>query len=75
MRSQIYYQCVAGANSPLALVKQGLEEFIFGFGIAPEKLVLGVPWYGYKYECANSKSPNADSEFCSLNPVRPSIQI
>lgn len=74
MRSQIYYQCIGAANSPLALVKQGLEEFIFGFGIAPDKLVLGVPWYGYKYACADSNGSLADARFCSLSPVRFTIQ-
>lgn len=68
MRSQIYYQCIAAANSPLALVKQGLEEFVFGFGIDPSKLVLGVPWYGYKYTCEPRAA--SDDAVCALTPVR-----
>ncbi|CAK4086178.1 unnamed protein product [Aphanomyces euteiches] len=51
MRSQIYYQCIAGANSPLALVDKGLEEYIVGYDIPPSKLVLGLPWYAYVYPC------------------------
>ncbi|RLN95449.1 hypothetical protein BBJ28_00022427, partial [Nothophytophthora sp. Chile5] len=43
MRSQIYDSCIAGANAPLALVKQGLQEFLLGYEIDPAKLVLGVP--------------------------------
>ncbi|KAG1689417.1 hypothetical protein DVH05_002218 [Phytophthora capsici] len=64
MRSQVYDTCIAGANSPLALVKQGLQEFLLGFGIAPEKLVLGVPWYGYRYQCENQQA-----EWCQMRPV------
>lgn len=74
MRSQIYYQCIASANSPLALVKQGLEEFIFGFDIDPAKLVLGVPWYGYKYSCtppAETAAVAGGDSICALTPVRP----
>ncbi|TMW57473.1 hypothetical protein Poli38472_003398 [Pythium oligandrum] len=63
MRSQIYYQCIAAANSPLPLVRQGLEEFIKGFGIAPSKLVLGIPWYGYQYAC-DSYTP--DNDICTI---------
>lgn len=66
MRSQIYYQCIAAANSPLALVKQGIQEFILGYGIDPKKLVLGVPWYGYKYTCADHLKTDA---ICSLSTV------
>lgn len=51
MRSQIYDACIAGANSPRALVQQGIDEYVLAFGVSPDKLVLGVPWYGYKYEC------------------------
>ncbi|DAZ95163.1 TPA: LOW QUALITY PROTEIN: hypothetical protein N0F65_012417, partial [Lagenidium giganteum] len=56
MRSQVYYQCVAGANSPAALVRQGVEEFLYGQRIDPQKLVLGLPWYGYKYDCQGEVS-------------------
>ncbi|KAJ0407312.1 hypothetical protein ATCC90586_002240 [Pythium insidiosum] len=64
MRSQIYYQCIAGANSPLALVRQGLEEFLYGFQVPAKKLVLGVPWYGYRYACTSMSGP-----YCSIRPV------
>lgn len=78
MRSQIYYQCIASANSPLALVKQGLEEFILGFGVDPAKLVLGVPWYGYKYGCVSpatrvsgdaASTGGGGDQICVLEPV------
>ncbi|ETO59366.1 hypothetical protein F444_22274 [Phytophthora nicotianae P1976] len=71
MRSQIYDACVAGANSPLALVKQGLQEFLFANDIAPSKLVLGVPWYGYRYPCLQEQQGAAidDASWCQIRPV------
>lgn len=69
MRSQIYYQCVASANSPLALVRQGLREFIYGQHIMASKLVLGVPWYGYQYACLDKASSPAN-DICALKAVR-----
>ncbi|RLN97124.1 hypothetical protein BBJ28_00010133, partial [Nothophytophthora sp. Chile5] len=67
MRSQIYDACLAGANSPLALVKQGLREFLLGYEIDPAKLVLGVPWYGYKYPCQHATT--AASSSCQIQAV------
>jgi len=49
-RFQIWDQCVAAANSPSALVKRGLEEWI-DLGIPASKLILGLPWYAYDYPC------------------------
>ncbi|KAI9905371.1 hypothetical protein PsorP6_013607 [Peronosclerospora sorghi] len=75
MRSQVYDACIAGANSPFALVKQGLEEFLFAYGIAPDKLVLGVPWYGYSYRCLEQEKGTIDkvaiddSSWCEIQPV------
>jgi di-N-acetylchitobiase len=66
MRSQIYYQCIAGANAPLALVRQGLEEFLYAFDIPASKLVLGVAWYGYKYPCIGNDEA---SSICTIKPV------
>ena len=36
----------ARANAPLPLVATTVATYVSSFGIAPEKLVLGVPWYG-----------------------------
>ncbi|KAG6592743.1 putative Di-N-acetylchitobiase [Phytophthora cinnamomi] len=71
MRSQVYDACVAGANAPLALVEQGLQEFLLGFDIAPDKLVLGVPWYGYDYPCLEQQGAIAidDASRCRIRPV------
>eukprot|EP01097_Dermamoeba_algensis_P010682 TRINITY_DN796_c0_g2_i1.p1 TRINITY_DN796_c0_g2~~TRINITY_DN796_c0_g2_i1.p1 ORF type:complete len:239 (-),score=46.87 TRINITY_DN796_c0_g2_i1:117-833(-) len=54
LRSQIKNgPCVASANSPYNLVKKGVYEFM-RLGISTDKLVLGVPWYGYDYPCLPS---------------------
>ena len=40
---QIWGQCKAKANSPLALVRAGVQQYL-ALGIPASKLVLGVPW-------------------------------
>jgi hypothetical protein len=40
---QIWGRCVASANSPLALVRRGLQQWL-DLGVPRAKLVLGVPW-------------------------------
>jgi len=52
LRSQIFGPCIASANAPLSLVEQGMKNFT-SLGISPNKLILGVPWYGYDYTCIN----------------------
>lgn len=47
-------RCLASANSPYELVRAGLEQWSAVLGGAPDrkaKLVLGLPWYGYRYAC------------------------
>lgn len=48
-RSQIFDACIAGANAPLSGMIAGMNEW-FNLGIEPSKFILGVPWYGYRYE-------------------------
>ncbi|GAX78080.1 hypothetical protein CEUSTIGMA_g5522.t1 [Chlamydomonas eustigma] len=50
MQSQIYGRCIAAANSPAALVEKGLRQWL-DLGVPRSKIVLGLPWYGYDYEC------------------------
>eukprot|EP01134_Creolimax_fragrantissima_P007259 CFRG7259T1 len=51
MRSQVYtYSCTAYANSIPSLMISGIDSFL-SLGIDPQKLVVGLPWYGYKYDC------------------------
>ncbi|XP_071955561.1 di-N-acetylchitobiase-like [Antedon mediterranea] len=49
-QSQIYGDCIAMANSPYNKTAKGVTEYL-KLGISPDKLVLGVPWYGYDYTC------------------------
>ncbi|CAI5711035.1 unnamed protein product [Hyaloperonospora brassicae] len=70
MRSQVYDTCVAGANSPFALVKQGLQEFLLAYDVTPDKLVLGVPWYGYRYQCLEREGGGLDNApWCPIEPM------
>ncbi|CAJ0958954.1 unnamed protein product [Ranitomeya imitator] len=51
-QSQIWTECIAGANAPFNQTIAGYEKFI-NISIDPKKLVMGVPWYGYDYGCLN----------------------
>lgn len=42
--AQIWGRCVASANSPLALVRRGVQQYL-DLGVPASKLVLGLPWY------------------------------
>jgi di-N-acetylchitobiase len=68
MRSQIKppAPCVASANSPFPGVQEGLLAFE-RIGVPPSKLVLGVPWYGYRYPCLPGTAP--DAAVCSITHV------
>ncbi|XP_053324943.1 di-N-acetylchitobiase-like [Spea bombifrons] len=56
-QSQIWTECVAGANAPYNQTLRGYDEFV-DLGIDPKKLVMGVPWYGYDYTCLNLSKGN-----------------
>ncbi|XP_066453956.1 di-N-acetylchitobiase [Eleutherodactylus coqui] len=56
-QSQIWTECIAGANAPFNQTIQGYEKFI-NIGIDPKKLVMGVPWYGYDYSCLHLTEDN-----------------
>jgi len=62
-RSQITTQCIASANAPLPGAVLGIEHYI-NLGVPASKLILGVPWYGYRYECLPGTSPTA--EYCPI---------
>ena len=49
-RSQIFGACTASANSALPTTASGIQAYL-DLGISPDKLVLGLPWYGYDYPC------------------------
>jgi len=63
MQSQVYGRCVAQANAPLEQVRWGLQQYL-AMGISASQMVLGVPWYGYRYQCQGSPPPDVD--FCVL---------
>lgn len=65
-RSQIFDACIAGANAPLAGMIAGLTEWL-NIGIPASKLILGVPWYGYKYPCLPGTP--ADAIYCPIKEV------
>jgi len=65
LRSQITGPCVASANSPANLVFQGILNFT-KLGVPTDKLVLGMPWYGYDYPCV---SLSADGVTCNIKEV------
>ncbi|XP_046328273.2 di-N-acetylchitobiase-like [Haliotis rufescens] len=51
----------AGANSDYQKTRNGMRDYV---AIVPaDKLVLGVPWYGYKYACYNVTQDGR----CSVN--------
>ena len=65
MRSQIWDECTASANSPPAQVEMGLQQY-FKLGIQPVKLVLGLPWYAYDYSCVEV---DVKDNFCGIDRV------
>ncbi|XP_049577878.1 di-N-acetylchitobiase [Syngnathus scovelli] len=51
-QSQILGDCIAMANAPLNQTINAYDQYL-NLKIAPQKLVMGVPWYGYDYPCLN----------------------
>ena len=44
--AQIWGSCVASANTPLALMRRGVDQWL-GLGAPANKLVLGLPWWAH----------------------------
>ena len=65
-RSQIFDACIAGANAPIPGMISGMERW-FNLGVDPAKIILGVPWYGYRYPCLNGTTP--DAIYCPIKAV------
>ncbi|EGC31304.1 hypothetical protein DICPUDRAFT_156870 [Dictyostelium purpureum] len=64
-RSQVFSdQCIASANSPPQLALAGIKNFT-NLGISVDKLVMGLPWYGYNYPCISSPA-GLYSEVCNI---------
>ena len=66
-RSQVFYQCVASANAPISICQKGINDYL-QLGVEPEKLILGIPWYGYRYECINEDRA-LDNKVCEIGEV------
>ena len=65
-RSQVFDHCLASANAPLPGMIRGISRY-FDLGIEARKLVLGVPWYGYRYLCQEGTDEKA--VFCPIDFV------
>eukprot|EP01119_Soliformovum_irregulare_P008570 TRINITY_DN21683_c0_g1_i1.p1 TRINITY_DN21683_c0_g1~~TRINITY_DN21683_c0_g1_i1.p1 ORF type:complete len:368 (-),score=51.46 TRINITY_DN21683_c0_g1_i1:45-1148(-) len=63
MRSQIFGPCVAGPNSAIGQVQHGILAFR-KLGIPAQRLVLGLPWYGYDYTCTK-----VEGDICHIPEV------
>lgn len=61
LRSQVWppAPCVAGANDALPLVEAGVANYTAKYGVAASDMILGVPFYGFDYECVGNISPTA----------------
>lgn len=57
-RSQVLSQCLASANAPLPGTMRGVQRYL-DLGVSPSQLILGVPWYGYRYVCEDGTDPKA----------------
>jgi Di-N-acetylchitobiase len=67
-RSQIFDQCIASANAPISICQKGISDYI-QIKVPPEKLILGVPWYGYKYECIDPDFNPESGKTCEISQV------
>ena len=61
-QSQIMFgSCMANANAPYSGMIYGMNRYIDHYNISPNKLILGVPWYGYKYQCVQQQKIQDDN--------------
>eukprot|EP01050_Picozoa_sp_SAG11_P028446 SAG11_NODE_7600_length_1123_cov_1.261719_2_plen_251_part_01 len=54
---------VASANSPLPGLKMAMQQYA-DQGVSMDKIVLGLPWYGYDYACTNDTIGDPCSTGC-----------
>ena len=59
--------CIASANAPYFGMIRGIERYL-QLGIDAQKLLLGVPWYGYRYPCLGGTT-TVESRFCPIAQV------
>ncbi|XP_055327647.1 di-N-acetylchitobiase-like isoform X2 [Paramacrobiotus metropolitanus] len=53
--------CIAMSNTPYDKMVDGISGYL-SLGISPEKMVLGLPWYGYDYPCVSL----SDKDICEI---------
>ncbi|XP_027883551.1 di-N-acetylchitobiase [Xiphophorus couchianus] len=51
-QSQITGDCIAMANAPFSQTLKAYDDYL-DLKIHSNKLLMGVPWYGYDYPCVN----------------------
>jgi hypothetical protein len=51
--------------SPIKTMKDGIDRYITTTGVDRNKIVVGVPWYGYKYPCPTMVSMT--DRYCQLD--------
>ncbi|XP_053712764.1 di-N-acetylchitobiase [Synchiropus splendidus] len=51
-QSQITGDCIAMANAPIAQTTEAYDLYL-NLSVDRNKLLVGVPWYGYDYPCIN----------------------
>lgn len=49
------------------MAERGIEEYR-RIGVASEKLILGVPWYGYRYPCEYVED-SGKGRYCEIKKV------
>jgi len=59
--------CRAGANAALPDVERGLQSWL-KLGVPARKLILGVPWYGFRYPCLQTAAA-ATGGACAIKAV------
>eukprot|EP00039_Didymoeca_costata_P000008 m.43756 g.43756 ORF g.43756 m.43756 type:complete len:377 (-) comp10005_c0_seq1:47-1177(-) len=67
-RSQIFDRCLASANAALSNTMRGINRWL-DLGISPQKLILGLPWYGYIYPCDEGEMESPSSKYCPIASV------
>ena len=55
---------IASANSPLPGLMESLREFE-NAGVPADRVVVGIPWYGYDYHCDSGADANKTGAICN----------
>lgn len=61
-----HHQVCAGPNSPLPDVNGSIQSYL-ALGAPSDKLILGIPFYGYEYRCNDSFSMPSSFAPCATS--------